>query len=61
MVTITRFVPDPRKEGGEYATLTAALKRISQSDQALFLIDGQMIPLDQIYEIDSELLREMEE
>ncbi len=47
-ITVTYFVPDTRKQGGSYQTVTAALRRIDETAQTLHMTDGQVIALEQI-------------
>ena len=52
-VTVTWFQPDERKEGGAYLTTTGRLKKIDEVYRALYLADGNRIPLDDVIEIQS--------
>jgi len=54
IVTLTYFIPDARKEGGEYVSLTAKVKRIDEFCQAVLLTDGGSIPIDDILEVNCE-------
>lgn len=47
-VEVTYFVPDARKQGGSYRTVTNSVKRIDHDNQHLILIDGTLIPLTYI-------------
>lgn len=47
-VTLTRFVPDARKEGGAYVTLSGRLRRIDPVARLLVLADGTRCPFDQL-------------
>lgn len=51
-VTVTYFQPDPRKEGGEYLTVTGAVKRVDAAGGYLCLTDGKKLPFDAILEIE---------
>ena len=51
-VTITYFVPDERKVGGEYVTANGKLKRIDAHGRLMLLTDGRRIPLDDIMDIE---------
>ena len=51
------FVPDARKEGGEYVSCTARVKRIDMPARRVILTDGREIPIDDILEIDCPALR----
>ena len=58
-VSITYFVPDKRKAGGEYKTVNGRLKRIDEYEQIIILTDGKKIPIAEVYAIDSDLFRGM--
>ena len=46
--TIEYFVPDDRKAGGAYVTVTGRVRHISVPERTLTLADGTAIPLDDI-------------
>lgn len=54
-ITVSFFVPDSRKSGGEYASVTGRLKRFDEYERLLILTDGKKIPLDDIADITCEL------
>ena len=58
-ITVTYFVPDNRKAGGEYKTVTGRLKRIDEYEQILVFTDGNKIAIAEIYAIESDLFRGM--
>lgn len=58
-VAVTYFLPDGRKDGGAYVTVTGQLKRIDPVERVLILVGGQSIPLDDIIEIESPELSEI--
>ena len=47
-VSITYFVPDARKSGGEYLRIEGHVRRIDEETQTLYLTDDTRIPLDDI-------------
>lgn len=49
---ITYFVPDKRKEGGAYITVSKEIKRIDEIEQVIYLTDGSKIPLSDIFSIE---------
>ncbi len=53
-ITVTYFVPDEKKSGGAYSTVTGFLKRIDEYERVLMLTDGRKIQLDAILDIESE-------
>ena len=58
VVTVTYFVPDQRKSGGKYVTVTGQVKRVDECEQVLRLTDGREIPLGAIYDLSSPILQE---
>ncbi len=60
MAEITCFIPDERKDGGSYQTISACIKRIEPAERLLFLTDGTAISLDDIADMDSSLFRGLE-
>ena len=50
-VTLTRFVPDGKKDGGAFETLTDFIKKADPVEQVLILRQGLVIPLWTIREI----------
>lgn len=53
-ITVTYFVPDEKKSGGAYSTVTGFLKRIDEYERVLMLTDGRKIQLDAVLDIESE-------
>ena len=47
-VQVTYFLPDARKEGGAYVTVTGRLKRIDQAEGTLLLQENLRIPIKDI-------------
>ena len=54
-VAITWFVPDARKEGGQYITTVGRLKRIDEVRRVMVLVDRTEIPLNDIFDIEAEI------
>ena len=54
-VSITYFLPDARKDGGEYITATGCVKRIDHYERRIILMDGTLIPVHEVIEINGEL------
>lgn len=52
-VTVTYFVPDPRKDGGAYVSVSGALRRVDTRRRILLLGDGKEIPVDDVLELES--------
>ena len=50
LVQVTYFLPDERKEGGAYVTVTGRLKRIDQVEN-LLLVGSYRIPIEELREV----------
>ena len=50
-VMVTFFQPDDRKAGGEYRTITNAVKKIDEYEKLLILNDGMRIRIEDIVEL----------
>lgn len=50
-VSVTYFVPDLKKPGGSYVTVTGRIGRIDGNGRRVILADGTCIPADDIIEI----------
>ena len=50
-VTITYFLPDMFKSGGEYLITSGNVKKIDTNDQTILLSDGTSIHIDDIFDI----------
>lgn len=50
-VSVTYFVADKSKSGGEYRTLTERVLKIDEYERALVLPDGKKIPIDDIFDM----------
>ena len=58
-LTVIYFVPDEKKDGGAYVTVSGNLKKIDTFERWLQFTDGTKIPLDDILEIESELFNDV--
>ena len=50
-VSITYFVPDERKTGGSYQTITGVVRRIDTVNSVLLLTDQRAIPIPDIFDV----------
>ena len=48
---ITYFVPDTKKDGGEYVTVTGNVKKIDKYKNVIILVDGTEIPTNDIVDM----------
>ena len=57
-VIVTYFLPDQKKDGGAYVTVTGALKRIDLLERRLIFTDGTLIPIGAISQLQGPSLPE---
>lgn len=58
-IQVTYFQPDLRKEGGSYVEESGFVKKIDSYNGKLILQNGSVIPIKEIYEIESPLFCEI--
>ena len=58
-IAFTYFVPDKKKSGGAYVSVTGTVKEIDEFERIVVLGDGTKIPILEIYEIESGLFTEL--
>lgn len=58
-VSITYFQEDRKKAGGSYKTVSSIIKKIDDVQRVVVMMDGERIPIDNIYEIENEYLRSL--
>lgn len=54
-VTITYFLPDNKKNGGEYLTIVGNVKNIDMYNQVIKFTDNTIIPIDEIIEVNGDI------
>ena len=59
-VSITYFVPDERKQGGAYLTITGVVTKIREYERDVIMEDGTRIPIDDIFVIEGNQFKETE-
>lgn len=52
---ITYYIPDSRKAGGAYVTVSGGIKKIDEFERAVIMQDGTGIPIDRIRKISGEI------
>ena len=50
-VEITYFVPDVRKSGGEYVTITGKVRRVDDYNREIVFTDGLTVKIDDVWNI----------
>lgn len=56
-VTITYFLPDKRKDGGEYVPIAGAVKMVDSVHRELVMMNGATIPMEDILDITGDLFK----
>lgn len=59
-LTITYFVPDKKKAGGAYVSVSGTVKKIDDYERTVVLHNGTSIPIDDILCVDGEIFDDME-
>ena len=54
-VTITYFVPDKKKAGGAYVSVSGTVKKVDDYERVVILRDGMRIPIEEILHINGKL------
>ncbi len=60
-VEITYFIPDEKKDGGKYLTVTGCVKKIIEFEGVVVMKSGERIPVGRIVSIEGELFGEIDE
>ena len=56
-ISITYFIADSKKNGGEYVTVTGLVKKVDLYNQYIYLIDYTEIPINEIIDISGEIFK----
>lgn len=60
-ISITFFKADERKSGGAYVTVSGDFRRIDESNRTVVLTDGTTIPIEDIYALEGNIFRLLDE
>ena len=58
-ITVTYFVPDEKKVGGTYISVSGRLKQVDEYARELVFTDGKKIPLGDVADIQSDCLHDV--
>ncbi len=58
-IEVTYFQPDGKKDGGAYVTVTMRVKKVDLYMRNLIMMDGNLIPIDDIINIDWHMFETM--
>lgn len=56
-VSITYFVPDEKKTGGEYVVKTGIVKRYDEYERQIIFTDKSAVSIEDVLEIECEILK----
>lgn len=59
-VTITYFIPDLKKDGGEYVTVTGNIRKIDEFNQLIIMQDETEIYIEDVIEIWEDILKSVD-
>jgi len=59
-ISIMYFLPDNKKSGGAYITVTGYVKKIDKYELVVVMRDGTKIPIDDIVEISGDMFGALE-
>lgn len=54
LVTLTYFLPDSRKAGGAYVSVTDTVKKFDEYEHIVIMANGTKVPIDDIAQIEIE-------
>ena len=54
-MTITYFLPDDKKAGGRYVTVSGNVKKLDRVERVIIMVDGTKIPVEGVRHIDGDL------
>ena len=56
-ISITYFIAESKKNGGEYVTVTGLVKKVDLYNQYIYLIDYTEIPINEIIDISGDIFK----
>lgn len=59
-VTFVYFKPDDLKAGGAYLRQTGIVKKIQEFERQIVLVNGGVIPMDEVQDIEGEIFASLE-
>lgn len=59
-ITVTYFKADEKKAGGAYITTSGPIKKIDELDGSLTMLDGEKIPMEDIFDLEGALFHSLE-
>lgn len=60
-IEVTYFVPDKKKAGGKYETISCTVKKVDEYEQAIILTDDRRIHFQDIIRFDGDLFAQVDD
>ena len=60
-VEITYLIPDEKKAGGEYSTVTGIVKKLDDFQRLIVMMDGTKISIEEIIDVGGAMFRSIED
>lgn len=60
-ITVTYFLPDNKKAGGRYVTVSGKVKKLDGLERVIMMVDGTRIPIEDVRMIEGDLFRAFEQ
>lgn len=60
-IKIVYFLPDKFKSGGSYEETEGVIKKIDQFDKTIVMLSGEVIPIDNIVDINSDIFNNIDD
>ncbi len=58
VISVTYFLQDEKKSGGRYVTADKTIKKYDNYEKMIYMTDGTVIRLDDLYEIEGNIITE---
>ena len=56
-ITVTYFIPDDKKAGGRYVTVSGKVRKLDEVKRAIIMTNGTKIPIGDVQYIDGDMFR----
>lgn len=60
-ITVTYFIADKKKTGGKYVKMNNNVRKIDLYNRVLVMADGEIVPIDDIFDLSGEIFVNLEE
>ena len=60
-ITVTYFIPDDKKAGGRYVTVSGNVRKLDGVERVIMMEDGTRIPIEDVRMIEGDLFRAFEQ